>query len=519
VQPLIAPMYHGWSAHELLAALAGRPELNNHDAVHDYWKSRSPGGDFETAWRKYLHDGLMAGTSLPAVKASLKRDLQFGAAANSPRDQIEVVFRADPTIGDGRWANNAWLQEIPKPFSKLTWDNPAMLSPATAARLKVKNGDMMNLSVENRQTQAPAWILPGQPDDCVTLHVGYGRTRAGRVGNGKGFNVYGLRNAASLWSASGALHKIAGTYPLASTQHQYLIDFHGRDVTEEESANAFRRDLVQIATLTEFRDHPDFARHRDTDPRENNESLYPAYAYTGHAWAMSIDLNACTGCSACVVACQAENNIAVVGKEEVINGRAMHWVRVDTYYRGDPEIPEIYHEVVPCMQCENAPCELVCPVGATQHSPEGLNNMVYNRCVGTRYCSNNCPYKVRRFNFRLYSDWQTPSLFGLRNPDVTVRSRGVMEKCTYCVQRINEAKIQAEKEERPVRDGEIQTACQQVCPTRAIVFGDKNDPRSRVSVLKAQSRDYSLLADLNTRPRTTYLARLRNPNPAIGSNS
>jgi molybdopterin-containing oxidoreductase family iron-sulfur binding subunit len=521
IQPLIAPMYNGRSAYEIVAAFAGSPELSNHDAVHDYWQSRSPSGDFEAAWRRSLHDGVMAGTSLRPINAALKRDLRFPASTNVARDQnqIEIVFRADPTIGDGRWANNAWLQELPKPFSKLTWDNAAMVSPATAARLALRSGDVVNLSVENRQMQAPVWILPGQPAECVTLHVGYGRAHAGNIGTGKGFNVYGLRSLASPWSASAGLRKLASTYPLAGTQQHYIIRSEGKDAGDEESATAFRRDLVQVATLAEFRDHPDFARHPETDSSENNESLYPAVPYSAHAWAMSIDLNSCIGCSACVVACQSENNIAVVGKDEVINGRAMHWLRIDTYYRGDPSLPEIYHEPVPCMQCENAPCELVCPVGATQHSPEGLNNMVYNRCVGTRYCSNNCPYKVRRFNFRLYSDWNTASLYGLRNPDVTVRSRGVMEKCTYCVQRINGAKIQAEKEDRTVRDGEIQTACQQVCPTQAIAFGDQNEQKSRVSMLKSQSRNYSLLADLNTRPRTTYLARLRNPNPAIGTDS
>jgi Fe-S-cluster-containing dehydrogenase component len=273
---------------------------------------------------------------------------------------------------------------------------------------------------------------------------------------------------------------------------------------------AFNRDLVRIANLDDFRKNPMFAR--DTGEKLEDISMYPGFPSPGYAWGMSIDLNNCIGCNACVIACQAENNIPVVGKDQVIAGREMHWIRVDTYFRGDMDNPEAYSEPLPCMQCENAPCEVVCPVGATVHSPEGLNVMVYNRCVGTRYCSNNCPYKVRRFNFKLYSDWTTPSMFGLRNPNVTVRSRGVMEKCTYCVQRINAAKIESEKADRPVRDGEIVTACQAVCPGQAIVFGNVNDPNSRVSKLKAQSRNYALLAELNTRPRTTYLARLVNPN-------
>jgi len=275
---------------------------------------------------------------------------------------------------------------------------------------------------------------------------------------------------------------------------------------------ARQRSLVRVATLEKFRQEPDFARE---EGGEKAPSLYPGYKYDGIAWGMAIDLNSCIGCNACVVACQSENNIPVVGKDQVARGREMHWIRVDTYFHGGLKNPETYNEVVLCMQCENAPCEYVCPVAATVHSPEGLNEMVYNRCVGTRYCSNNCPYKVRRFNFKLYADWTTPSLEPLRNPDVTVRSRGVMEKCTYCIQRINAAKIAAEKEDREVRDREILTACQQTCPTQAIVFGNINDPNSRVAKLKAQSRNYGLLTDLNTRPRTTYLAKLRNPNQEI----
>jgi molybdopterin-containing oxidoreductase family iron-sulfur binding subunit len=373
---------------------------------------------------------------------------------------------------------------------------------------------MVRLSLGGRELRAPVWILPGQADDCVTLHLGYGREKAGRVGTGIGVNAYRMRTSERPWTAAGLkIEKLGTSYPLATTQHQYIMG-SGSHEEEAETVAAFQRDLVRIATIDEFRKSPGFAQAPDQQ-FPNSLSLYPDHKYEGYAWGMSIDLNSCTGCSACVVACQAENNIAVVGKEEVIRGRAMHWIRVDTYNRGGIENPEIYHEPVPCMQCENAPCEVVCPVGATVHSPEGLNDMVYNRCVGTRYCSNNCPYKVRRFNFKLYSDWTTTSLYGLRNPNVTVRSRGVMEKCTYCVQRINAAKIRAEEGERSVRDGEIVTACQQACPTRAIVFGNQNDPASEVARLKAQPRNYSLLADLNTRPRTTYLARLRNPNPEI----
>jgi molybdopterin-containing oxidoreductase family iron-sulfur binding subunit len=348
--------------------------------------------------------------------------------------------------------------------------------------------------------RAPVWILPGQADESITLSLGYGRTQGGRVASGIGVNAFALRTSDSPWGGDGLeIVKTADRYDLVSTQHHFSME---------------GRDLVRIGTIGEFLRNPHFAQRPDAQA-QGSDSLYPGFAYQGHAWGLTVDLNACTGCNACVVACQAENNIPVVGKTEVGRGREMHWIRVDRYYEGDPVDPAMYHEPVMCMHCENAPCELVCPVGATVHSDEGLNQMVYNRCVGTRYCSNNCPYKVRRFNFFQYADWNTSSLKGLRNPNVTVRSRGVMEKCTYCVQRINTAKIQAEKEDRPLRDGEIVTACEAVCPTRAIVFGDLNDPNSRVAKLKADPRNYGLLVDLNTRPRTTYLARLTNPNPDL----
>jgi molybdopterin-containing oxidoreductase family iron-sulfur binding subunit len=435
------------------------------------------------------------------------------AAASSKPSDLELVFRPDPTTFDGRFANNGWLQELPKPISHLTWDNPAHVSPATAQKLGLSNGDMVKLTSQGRSMPVAIWVAPGHADGAVTVFLGNGRRRAGKVGNKAGFNAYLLRSAGDAWISNDLrLEPTGERYQLAATQIHHLIDREGHKV-EEESVEAFNRDLVRIASLDEFRKNPAFAR--DIGEKAADISLYPGFPSMGYAWGMSIDLNNCIGCNACVVACQAENNIAVVGKHEVLAGREMHWIRVDTYFRGDMDNPEAYSEPLPCMQCENAPCEVVCPVGATVHSPEGLNDMVYNRCVGTRYCSNNCPYKVRRFNFKLYSDWTTPSMFGLRNPNVTVRSRGVMEKCTYCVQRINAAKIESEKADRAVRDGEIVTACQAVCPGQAIVFGNVNDPNSRVSKLKAQSRNYTLLAELNTRPRTSYLARLRNPNPEM----
>jgi molybdopterin-containing oxidoreductase family iron-sulfur binding subunit len=321
------------------------------------------------------------------------------------------------------------------------------------------------------------------------------------VGSNIGYDAYRLRNSAGLWSASELeIQPTGARHELALTQTHHHIE---------------GRDLLHAATLDQFRKNPEFVR--DAEHHGEVASLYPEHEYAGYAWGMSIDLSACVGCNACVVACQAENNIAVVGKDAVLRSREMHWLRIDTYHRGSPENPETYFEPVLCMHCEKAPCEVVCPVAATSHSAEGLNDMVYNRCVGTRYCSNNCPYKVRRFNFFQYSDWQTESLKPMRNPDVTVRSRGVMEKCTYCVQRINEARIQAELEGRRVRDGEITTACQQACPAEAIVFGDINDAKSRVAAKKRSPRNFGLLTELNTQPRTSYLAALRNPNPELAS--
>jgi len=530
LQPLIAPLYRGKSSHEVLAALLGGFGDTTYDVVRNYWKTQKIAGDFEIFWRTALHDGVVAGTAFQPKAVKLKaladvdglggstasvsenRTAKPTGAQRATQNSLEISFQPDPTLFDGRFANNGWLQELPKPLTKLTWDNAVLISPKTAARLGLsyqvgarggEHGrvftDVIELRYEGRTLQAPTWILPGHADECVTVHLGYGRARAGKVGNGTGFNAYAIRTAnAPYYGAGLEIRKIGTQYPLACTQFHHSME---------------GRDLVRTATIEEYRKNPSFAQGEHH--HESEGSLYPGFKYEGYAWGMSIDVNACIGCNACVVACQSENNIPVVGKTEVTRGREMHWLRIDRYYKGSPENPETYHQPVPCMHCENAPCELVCPVGATNHSHEGLNDMVYNRCVGTRYCSNNCPYKVRRFNFFEYSDFETPSLKPLRNPNVTVRSRGVMEKCTYCVQRINVAKIEAEKENRPVRDGEIQTACQAACPTQAIVFGDINNREAAVAKLKSESLNYGLLTELNTKPRTTYLAKLKNPNPEI----
>jgi molybdopterin-containing oxidoreductase family iron-sulfur binding subunit len=532
VQPLIAPLYGGKSAHELLAAMSDRPERSGYDIVREHWSRQSIGGaagrtsqkdaakpdpEFDLRWRKWLHDGVVPNTALP-MKAVAVRGRALGEIGTKPDPAspagFEIAFCNDPSILDGRFANNGWLQELPKPLSRLTWDNAVFVSPATAERLKVDNlpswqggehGQIVSTVVEirfgGRTTRGAVFPIAGHPDNCATVHAGYGRTRAGRVGTGTGFNVNAIRTVDALWCARGAeIVPTRDRYSLACTQYHHLMEGRG---------------MIRAVTRDEYIRNPD-AVHQGFEAPPRTMTLYPEFKYEGYKWGMAIDVNSCIGCNACVVGCQAENNIPVIGKDQVLRGREMHWIRVDSYYRGSADRPETYFQPVPCMHCENAPCEPVCPVGATVHSDEGLNDMVYNRCVGTRYCSNNCPYKVRRFNFLLYQDWNTPSLKLMRNPDVTIRSRGVMEKCTYCVQRINAAKIDAEKADRRVADGDIKTACQQSCPADAIIFGDLNDPKSRVARLQAETRNYSLLGDLNTRPRTTYLAAVRNVNPELG---
>jgi molybdopterin-containing oxidoreductase family iron-sulfur binding subunit len=495
MQPLIAPLYNGRSAYELLAVLNGKADAEPRTIVQDFWRPQVS-GDFDNWWQNTLNDGVVPNSAPTSGGAPP----DFGSIQTKPpaTGGIEIVFRPDSGTFDGRFANNGWLQEMPKPLTRMTWDNAAMMSPATAERLKIDTGDLIEITHRGRKVTAPVWILPGHADDSVTLPLGYGRTNSGRVGTDVGFNAYAIRTSDALWFDGGAeIRRVPGSYDFANQQHTQTMD---------------TRHPVLVSTLAEYQKKPEI--EKEEVPRDL--SMFPNYTYDGYKWGMSIDLTSCIGCQACTVACQAENNIAVVGKDQVSRGRHMNWLRVDRYYSGKKlDDPETYFQPVPCMHCEEAPCELVCPVGATVHSGDGLNQMVYNRCVGTRYCSNNCPYKVRRFNFYLYSDWYTESLYGLRNPDVSVRSRGVMEKCTYCVQRISAAKIESEKEDRRIREGEILTACQQACPTQAIVFGDINDPNSRVAKLKAQPRDYSLLEEMNTRPRTTYLARLRNPNPEI----
>jgi Fe-S-cluster-containing dehydrogenase component len=419
---------------------------------------------------------------------------------------LEINFRRDPTIYDGRFANNGWLQELPKPMTKLTWDNAALIAPATAEAHGLHNGDMIAIprpKADEPALSVPVWIIPGHAKDSITVSVGYGRTRAGNLGNGTGFNTYAVRQSSGLFFAPVNITRTGDDYQLAGTQDHWALE---------------HTNILRSATLDEFKKNPAFVKTMEHGlPKDGRRiSLYQDREYRGQQWGMAIDLNTCTGCNACVIACVAENNIPVVGKEQVIRNREMHWLRIDRYFAGNADTPDTYFQPMPCQQCENAPCEVVCPVSATVHSAEGLNDMVYNRCVGTRYCSNNCPWKVRRFNFLLYQDWNTPQFKLQRNPDVTVRSRGIMEKCTYCVQRINAARIQSKREDRDIRDGEIVTACQAVCPTEAIVFGDINDPSSRVARLKSSPRNYMTLEDLNTRPRTTYLAAVKNPNMAEG---
>ncbi|MFI5120646.1 MAG: TAT-variant-translocated molybdopterin oxidoreductase [Thermoanaerobaculia bacterium] len=494
LQPLVEPLYGGKTALEVLAAALGQPSAKGLDLLRAHWQKQHPDG-FDAFFRKSLHDGYVEGSALKARPLKPAANVPAPAAAAADAAGLEVVFRPDPGIFDGRFANNGWLQEVPKPLTKLTWDNAAHMSLATAKRLGVKNEDLVAITATGATLAAPVWILPGQPDDVVTLHFGHGRTRAGRVGNGTGVNAYRIRAATGLWLARASVQRAAGTFELATTQHHFNME---------------GRHLVRTGTFEEYRKDPGFARRLEEVPKV---SLYPGFRYDGHAWGLAVNLSSCTGCNACVVACQSENNIPTIGKDQVRRGREMHWIRIDRYYEGFPEHPLVHNQPVMCMHCEQAPCEVVCPVAATTHSEEGINEMTYNRCIGTKYCSNNCPYKVRRFNFFDYNkDKHLPVLTLLANPNVTVRQKGVMEKCNYCIQRVNRARIDAEKENRPLRDGEILTACQQVCPTEALVFGDTNDPSSKVAKLKAEQLNYGLLEELNTRPRTTYLAKLTNPN-------
>lgn len=526
-QPLIAALHDGVAPASLISALATGVDRPIRDLVRETWRGDRQDEAFEDYWREVLFAGVVPSTASPAVEAPALQSLaslNVPAAPAAEDGSFEILFRPDPTIHDGRFANNGWLQELPKPLTRTTWENAVLMSAATAQKLGVSydsrehDVDLVELTYSDRRVTGPIWIMPGQPDGTITVHLGYGRTAAGRVGDNVGFSAYSLRTSKAPWAGTGAsLKKTGAQAKIASVQmHQ----------------NMAGRDLVRVATFGDYQSHPEHvgAPHgthelpkgltifEHPEPQKRREEGF------GNAWGMSIDLSRCIGCGTCVVACQAENNIPVVGKEQVLAGREMHWLRIDRYYQTATESPwsepaanpKTFFQPVPCMHCENAPCEVVCPVAATSHSAEGINEMTYNRCVGTRYCSNNCPYKVRRFNFLHFNNPTHPLEKMAMNPDVSVRFRGVMEKCTYCVQRVNNARIASEirKEDR-VPGNAVVTACQGACPTRAIVFGNLNDPAADVVVAKKSPRDYALLAELNARPRTTYQTRLTNPNPAL----
>jgi molybdopterin-containing oxidoreductase family iron-sulfur binding subunit len=503
-QPLIEPLFEGRSAIELLALLLGEESTEGYEIVRRTFEEQYPGQD----WRRALHDGLVEGSDWPVLRPALRAVDWSGALADLTRggatpNEIELVFIEDPAIHDGRFANNGWLMELPDPLTKVAWDNAALVAPATARELGLEQDDVIAVRVGQTSVELPVFVAPGQPKASIAVHLGYGRRNSGRVGTGAGSDVYPLRTTATMgWTRAGVT-PTGRRYELATTQDHWAIDQRGADERERRS-----HVLVREVDLAEYREDPEAALHHGHEFHPID--LWRPHEFPGHRWGMAIDLNACIGCNGCVVACQSENNIPVVGKEELGYGRDMHWMRIDRYYSGDPDSPAVAHQPVTCHHCENAPCEQVCPVAATVHDSEGLNVMVYNRCIGTRYCSNNCPYKVRRFNyFNNHKNEQAVEMM-IHNPEVTVRSRGVMEKCTFCVQRINAAKIKAKNERRTVHDGEVTTACQQACPTQAITFGDLNDPESRVRKLHEHDRGYAMIEEINIRPRTRYLARVRN---------
>jgi MoCo/4Fe-4S cofactor protein with predicted Tat translocation signal len=525
VQPLILPLFGGRSSAEVLGLMVEGKDRPGYEIVQETWKPILGEGEFDRKWNRVLHDGLLAGSELPEVVPAVKGEAFAELArATGSASGLEIVFVPSPSLHDGRFANDGWLQELPDPLTKITWDNPALVSPKTAETLGLASQDVIRLDYASRSLELPVSILPGMADGVVALTLGYGRQRAGRVGTGVGFDTFTVRSSRAPGFDSGVkLTRIGRTYSLSATQDHGSME--GRPIVRESTLAALRAAAPpaeraasaqeggaphepnggEVSALGVFEEEPE------------HFSLWKEHTYDqGHQWGMTIDLNACTGCNACMTACQSENNVPVVGKIQVARQREMHWLRVDRYFSGEPSgSPQVVFQPVPCMHCEDAPCEQVCPVAATVHDAEGLNVMVYNRCIGTRYCSNNCPYKVRHFNFFNFTK-DTPDILKLAmNPDVTVRARGVMEKCTYCTQRINRAKIDAKLAGRALRDGDVKTACQQACPASAIEFGDLRDPASRVVKAKADPRNYALLEELNTKPRTTYLAKVRNPNPDL----
>ncbi|MEC8022582.1 MAG: Fe-S-cluster-containing hydrogenase [Myxococcota bacterium] len=516
-QPLVAPLFWGVSTIEVLTRILGTQTPNGHDEVRITQTTGKVTA--ESAWRRMIHSGIVSlGTSVtPAftwtgLASALKTTSNALLPGKPSLDSMELILAHDAAVFDGRFGNNGWLQEAPDPITKVTWDNTLQLSPKTAKELGVKSEDLVAVTVGDATVNLPVFVTPGTADYVAVTSVGYGR-KLGVVAEGAGFDVNPLRKSTSPHVVTGARLKATGeTYELACTQ-----DHH----TMVEPITGRKRPVVRETTLADYRKDPDWVESYEMLPKEKIKSLWKQPNRTdGHQWGMVIDLNACTGCNACVVACQAENNIPIVGKERVLQGREMHWIRIDRYFTGTEDEPQAVMQPVACSHCETAPCENVCPVAATVHSVDGLNDMAYNRCIGTRYCANNCPFKVRRFNFFNFqkeNQEMAPMLGMQKNPDVTIRFRGVMEKCTYCTQRIQAAKIKA-KRERPdgrVLDGEIVTACEDVCPSGAITFGDINDPESRVSKLKKSDRNYELLRELNLHSRTTFLARVRNPNPAL----
>ena len=550
-QPMIEPLYGGKSALELTAFIAGvtpppAPAAapvptaltptpvaapaslfpKGYDLVRNYWKTAfatAKSGNPENTWRESLHSGVVAGTRYVEVKAAVDTKKVAAAVAAEPKATgagLEVSFYPSASMYDGSFTNNGWLMECPDPMTKIIWGNAAMVSPKTARDKGLSDNDEIKITVNGQTLNAAARIQPGLADNVIAISLGYGRTAAGRIGQDVGFNAYALRTTSGLWFAEGATaEKTGNTLLVGTTQEHHRME--EPKLVSWQPANT--RPLAREATLAEYKKNPKVIEEMQEVPEL--ESIYAEWKYDkGDQWAMAIDLNACIGCNACMLACQSENNIPIVGKKEVIRGREMHWIRLDRYYTGSEDDPQAITQPVTCMQCENAPCENVCPVVATVHSPEGLNDMAYNRCVGTRYCANNCPYKVRRFNYLNWHKNMTEVEKLASNPSVSVRMRGVMEKCTYCIQRIADTRIKVKAESRAagvapraIKDGEILTACQQTCPAEAIVFGNQLDPNSKVAKLKKQERNYAMLAELNVKPRTSYQARLRNPNPELAN--